>query len=105
MVLEILKMTIRTVIAGKIGDQRKSLRQKKLELEKERNQIEDLKMITVKETKIDSDERKRRTVPLNIAFDTLNGKIEQLRKKTMNTEILKAKQSGLNTVRSQIRSS
>jgi hypothetical protein len=105
MVLEILKMTIRTVIAGKIGDQKKSLRQKELELEKERNQIEDLKMITVKETKIDSDERKRRKVPLNIAFDTMNGKIEQLWKKTMKTENLKAKQSGLNTVRSQIRSS
>ena len=98
-------MKIRTVIAGKIGDQRKSLRQKELELEKERNQIEDLKMITVKETKIDSDERKRRTVPLNIAFNTLNGKIEQLRKKTMKKENLKAKQSGLNMVRSQIRSS
>ena len=46
MVLEILKMTIRTLIVGKIGDQRKSLRQKELDLEKELNQIKDLKMIT-----------------------------------------------------------
>ena len=68
MVLEILKMTIRTVIAGKIGDQKKSLRQKELELKKERNQIEDLKMITVKETKIDSDERKRKTVTIKHCF-------------------------------------
>jgi hypothetical protein len=50
MVLEFLKMTIRTAIAGKIGDQRKFLKQNLKELEEELNQMEDLKMIAIKET-------------------------------------------------------
>jgi hypothetical protein len=84
-VLEFLKVTIRTVIAEKTGETRKSMNKVISELEEENNQIEEMRLKAIKETTEDPEERIRRINPLTRASDSLNGKLATLRKKLCET--------------------